>query len=157
MAAGRPAIVQVWGLLKQLGLRVWQGVLSLFQAGQGRLHWLAAVGLALLAGLIVLFLVYRLWRFSAYVLSLLGMFTTMLLIPAFLSGIIYGRDDDRAFAVGGLTATLTFLFYSHLSTSAPQIPLWLWPAIWLWILLAGWVSSQVRAALLARYGKRDNA
>lgn len=91
-----------------------------------------------------------LWSASGLVYLVL-LLATLLLIPAFVAGIIYGRGDDRAFSVGGATATLVsiYLLREGFPTGA-LVGTLMWPILWIWIALSGWVSMKVRSLLLRR-------
>lgn len=133
----------------------WENVADFLPLPQRKLPWRQFSLLSMLVLMTVVFALMAFWRFVLPLLSLMAMMATMLLIPAFLAGIIYGRDDDRAFAVGGLAATLTFMAFPTL-WSHFTLPFIYFPVVWIWIFVAAWMSRRVRFVLTNRYDRDHN-
>ncbi len=94
-------------------------------------------------------------------LPALGFFlamVTLLLVPGFVAGIVYGRGSERAFSIGGATSTLIFayVYFSMRFTSGFLGILW-WPFIWVWIVLSGLLSVKVRSTLMRRHKRFDGS
>jgi hypothetical protein len=87
------------------------------------------------------------------------MLLTMLLLPGFVAGIVYGKGADRAFCIGGATATLigsVFLAGGRAFHLGMPLDLLVWPLVWGWIVASGVVSVWVRHFMLKRRKMGDS-
>lgn len=132
----------------------WDNLTDFLPLPSKRLPWYQFSLLTVLVLMTLVFVLLAFWNFVIPLLSLIAMMATMLLIPAFLAGIIYGRDDDRAFAIGGLAATLTFMAFPTL-WSTFSLPFVYFPVVWVWIFVAAWMSRRVRNVLMDRYDREE--